>query len=85
MKSVFIKNMLGMLGYSNEHFSAKYRNDRLFDIKPLVYSYLNNDEIIDFLNSEMGKRGGEKVTDTDYKMETEAENRKYLSHAACSG
>lgn len=34
-------------------FSAKYCAGKLFDIKPLVYSYLNDEEVIALLNNEI--------------------------------
>lgn len=36
-------------------FSAKYHDGKLFDIKPLKYSYLNDNEIIALLDSEISE------------------------------
>ena len=40
------KTMPGWFLRKGAEFSAKYHAGKLFDIKPLVYSYLDDDELI---------------------------------------
>lgn len=55
-KRIKIENtMPGWLLRRGTEFSAKYCNEKLFDIKPLVYSYLEDDELIALLNSEISE------------------------------
>lgn len=49
------KSMPGWFLRAGAEFSAKYRAEKLFDIKPLVYSYLDDDEIIALLNDEISE------------------------------
>ena len=36
-------------------FSAKYHEGKLFDIKPLMYSYLDDEEIIELLSKKISE------------------------------
>lgn len=45
-------SMPGWFLREGAEFSAKYQEGKLFDIKPLVYSYLNDDELIERLSDE---------------------------------
>ena len=47
------KSMPGWFLRQGAEFSAKYQEGKLFDIKPLVYSYLEDDEIIAILSNDM--------------------------------
>lgn len=47
------KSMPGWFLRQGAEFSAKYQAGKLFDIKPLVYSYLKDDEIIALLSEEI--------------------------------
>lgn len=47
------RSMPGWFLRQGAEFSAKYRNGELFDIKPLVYSYLKDDEIISLLSEDI--------------------------------
>lgn len=47
------KSMPGWFLRQGAEFSAKYQASKLFDIKPLVYSYLKDDEIIALLSEEI--------------------------------
>ena len=49
------KSMPGWFLRQGAEFSAKYYSEKLFDIKPLVYSYLDDDEIIAFLSNEISQ------------------------------
>lgn len=49
------KSMPGWFLRQGAEFSAKYHAEKLFDIKPLVYSYLDDDEIIAFLSNEISQ------------------------------
>ena len=40
------KSMPGWFLRQGAEFSAKYHEGKLFEIKPLVYSYLDDDEIL---------------------------------------
>ena len=48
-------SMPGWFLREGAEFSAKYHSGKLFDIKPLVYSYLNDEELIALLNSDISK------------------------------
>lgn len=55
-KKIKIENtMPGWLLRQGTEFSAKYYDDKLFDIRPLVYSYLDDDEIFELLDSEISE------------------------------
>lgn len=47
------KSMPGWFLRQGAEFSAKYQAGKLFDIKPLVYSYLEDDEIFEILSNEI--------------------------------
>lgn len=49
------KSMPGWFLRQGAEFSAKYYAGELFDIKPLVYSYLDDEEIITLLSKEYSK------------------------------
>ena len=49
------KSMPGWFLRQGAEFSAKYHAGKLFEIKPLVYSYLNDDEIIALLSSKISE------------------------------
>lgn len=49
------KSMPGWFLRQGAEFSAKYHSGRLWDIKPLVYSYLDDDEMIALLSSEISE------------------------------
>lgn len=49
------KSMPGWFLRQGAEFSAKYHAGKLFDIKPLMYSYLDDDEIIALLSNEISE------------------------------
>lgn len=49
------KSMPGWFLRQGAEFSAKYHEGKLFEIKPLVYSYLDDDEIIALLSSKISE------------------------------
>lgn len=49
------KSMPGWFLRQGAEFSAKYHAEKLFDIKPLVYSYLDDDGIIELLSNEFSE------------------------------
>lgn len=49
------KSMPGWFLRQGAEFSAKYHAGKLFDIKPLVYSYLDDEEIITLLSNEISE------------------------------
>ena len=49
------KSMPGWFLRQGAEFSAKYCAGRLFDIKPLVYSYLDDEELIALLNNQISE------------------------------
>lgn len=50
--------MPGWFLRENAEFSAKYCDGELFDIKPLAYSYLNEEDIMEMLINDMSKKEG---------------------------
>ncbi|KLU69349.1 MAG: hypothetical protein RHS_4818 [Robinsoniella sp. RHS] len=51
------KSMPGWFLRKGAEFSAKMYNGKLYEIKPLVYSYLNDDEVISFFRNELLQEG----------------------------
>ena len=51
-------SMPGWFLRTGAEFSAKYCGGNLMDIKPLVYSYLDDEEIMAMSNSECSRRRG---------------------------
>lgn len=49
------KSMPGWFLRRGTEFSAKYHEGKLFDIKPLMYSYLDDDEIIELLSKKISE------------------------------
>lgn len=49
------KTMPGWFLRQGAEFSAKYHEGKLFDIKPLVYSYLNDEQLLALLNNEISE------------------------------
>ena len=49
------QTMPGWLLRPGTEFSAKYSEGKLFDIKPLMYSYLDDDEVFELLANEMSE------------------------------
>ncbi|WP_313579990.1 HsdM family class I SAM-dependent methyltransferase [Lacrimispora sp.] len=59
MDIVFDDNMPGWFLREGAKFSAKFSNNVLYDIKPLVYSYLDDQDIISFFSNELSETKGE--------------------------
>lgn len=51
------ETMPGWFLRKGAEFSAKYHEGKLFDIKPLMYTYLGDEEIIAILNGEISEGG----------------------------
>ena len=49
------KSMPGWFLRRGTEFSAKYHEGKLFDIKPLMYSYLDDEEIIELLSKKISE------------------------------